>query len=78
VDHGIGIASEEQERIFDMFYQVDTAMHGRQGGMGLGLTIARRIVEANGGRIWVESEPGKGSTFSFTLPKYTEHNGLAA
>jgi signal transduction histidine kinase len=66
-DRGPGIPPEEQERIFDKYYR------GRQGrdhltGMGLGLPIARQVVEAHDGRIWVESQPGEGATFSFTLP----------
>jgi signal transduction histidine kinase len=71
-DDGIGIPKGQQERIFEMFYQVDGSARRRFGGTGLGLTIARRIVEAHGGKIWVESEPGKGSAFRFTVPKYRE------
>ena len=69
-DQGIGIPSDHQERIFERFYQVDGSARRRFGGMGLGLAIAKRIVEAHGGKIWVESEPDKGSTFYFTIPKY--------
>jgi PAS domain S-box-containing protein len=64
-DTGEGIAAEDLERIFDRFWQARS--HGRSGA-GLGLTIVKGIVEAHGGRVWVESEPGKGSAFHFTLP----------
>jgi PAS domain S-box-containing protein len=68
-DQGIGIAAEEHEKIFSRFYQVDSGMTRRYGGTGLGLAIVRQIVEAHSGRVWVESEPGKGSCFHLTLPK---------
>jgi PAS domain S-box-containing protein len=65
-DHGIGIAPDDLPHIFDRFYRV--ARIRRAEGTGLGLYITKRLVEAHGGRIWAESEEGKGSTFSFTLP----------
>jgi signal transduction histidine kinase len=65
-DTGVGIAPEHLARLFDKFSQVPG---GTSGGAGLGLAIAKRIVEAHGGRIWVQSEPGHGCVFSFTLPK---------
>jgi signal transduction histidine kinase len=65
-DEGAGIAHEEQERIFDRFYQSQNGNHAR--GTGIGLTIAQRFTEQHGGRIWVESEPDHGATFSFTMP----------
>jgi signal transduction histidine kinase len=65
-DTGSGIASEDLPRVFDRFWQATRA--GRQGA-GLGLPITKGIVEAHGGRIWVESTPGRGTTFSFTIPK---------
>lgn len=68
-DTGIGIPSDKLERIFERFYQVDGSTKRRFGGMGLGLAIVKRIVEAHGGRVWAESELGKGSTFYFTIPK---------
>ncbi len=66
-DEGSGIAVEHQEAIFQPFRQVPTS--GRREGTGLGLAIVRRLVEQHGGRIWVESSPGKGSTFAFLLPE---------
>ncbi len=67
-DTGIGIKKEDQERIFDRFSQADNSMTRKVGGTGLGLAIAKGIIEAHHGKITVESEPGKGSTFTFTLP----------
>ncbi len=67
-DHGIGIAPEHAERIFDRFYRVDNSMTRGTSGTGIGLSICRGLIEAHGGRIWVESVPGKGSTFHFTVP----------
>ncbi len=67
-DTGVGIAAEDQERIFGEFQQVDSSSTRKQGGTGLGLAIARRIVELHGGRVWVESNPGEGATFSVILP----------
>ena len=67
-DTGIGIASKDQERIFEEFRQVGADYSHKREGTGLGLTLTRKFVEMHGGRIWVESEVGKGSTFTFTLP----------
>jgi signal transduction histidine kinase/DNA-binding response OmpR family regulator len=67
-DNGIGISSDDHERIFHEFEQVDTAYGREQQGTGLGLALVRKLVELHGGRIWVESERGIGSTFRFTLP----------
>ena len=67
-DEGIGIAPEHQELIFDEFAQVDSSASRQHHGTGLGLTIARRFVELHGGRIWLESELGKGSRFFFAVP----------
>jgi signal transduction histidine kinase len=67
-DNGVGIAPDDQERVFEKFLQVGDPMTEKPEGSGLGLAISRRIVEHLGGRIWVESAPGKGSTFAFVLP----------
>ncbi len=67
-DEGLGIAPEHLEHIFDRFYQVDSASTRKVGGSGLGLSICKAIVEAHGGHLSVESQPGRGSTFRFTLP----------
>jgi signal transduction histidine kinase len=65
-DEGAGIPPEDQDRIFDRYYQSANGNGAR--GTGIGLTIAQRFTELHGGRIWVESEPGRGATFSFTMP----------
>jgi len=75
-DTGVGIAPEEYERIFDKFYQVGKTTVGVRQGTGLGLTICRQLVELQGGRIWVESEIGKGSCFHFTLPSQPAVTGI--
>jgi len=68
VDNGIGIKKDDQENIFEAFTQVETLPDRRKEGTGLGLTLTKQFVEAIGGRIWLESEYGKGSKFTFTLP----------
>jgi signal transduction histidine kinase len=67
-DNGPGIRPEDQELIFEKFRQVGDTMTAKPSGTGLGLPISRRIVEHFGGRLWVESVPGEGATFRFTLP----------
>jgi signal transduction histidine kinase len=67
-DTGEGISAQDLPNIFERFYRADKSRARSTGGSGLGLTIARRLVEAHGGRIWAESQPGQGSTFFFTLP----------
>lgn len=67
-DTGIGIPRRYREKIFEKFYQIDSGPKRRYGGMGMGLAIVKSVVEAHGGRVWVESKPGRGSTFYFTLP----------
>lgn len=67
-DNGRGIPPEEREKIFQKFYQIEESFTGQVEGVGLGLALAKRVVEAHGGRIWVESAPAQGSKFCFTLP----------
>jgi signal transduction histidine kinase len=69
IDTGIGIPPEEQDSIFELFHQVPTPAQGVCEGTGLGLSISKLLVEQHGGRIWVESEPAKGSQFHFTIPR---------
>ncbi len=67
-DHGVGIPRADLDRVFERFYKVDRARVRGMGGTGLGLSISRHIAEGHGGRIWVESEEGVGSTFSVAIP----------
>ena len=72
-DEGIGIPLNEQDSVFDRFYRVDSGLRRDTQGVGLGLFLVRAIVEAHGGEVWLESEPGKGSTFYFALPLENKH-----
>jgi signal transduction histidine kinase len=67
-DTGLGIPQDQQGRIFDKFAMADSRKAGARGSTGLGLAFSKMVVEAHGGRIWVESEPGRGATFTFTIP----------
>jgi len=73
-DTGVGVASEDLEEIFDPFRQVDSSLSRRFGGMGLGLALVRHYAELHGGRVWAESEPGLGSTFTLGLPLMPARN----
>ena len=67
-DSGVGISEADQRAIFEEFQQTDNSSTREKGGTGLGLAIAKRIVELHGGGIWVESQPGEGAVFAFSLP----------
>lgn len=67
-DTGIGIAKEDMERLFQPFQQLEASLTKKYEGTGLGLHLSKKIIELHGGKIWVESEVGKGSRFSFTIP----------
>ena len=69
VDKGVGIISSDIPHIFDRFRQVDASSTREHGGTGVGLYLCAQLVHSHGGRIWVDSTWGKGSTFSFTLPR---------
>ena len=74
-DSGIGISRDQVQKIFEPFFQVDSSSTRAFGGTGLGLTLAKAYVEAHGGRIWVDSAPGQGSTFTATFPARTLEDG---
>jgi len=76
-DTGIGIPRADQPRIFERFYRVDVARSREAGGTGLGLSIAKHLIEAQGGRIWVESEVGRGSQFHISVPIFDQERATA-
>ena len=75
-DQGKGIPEGKRTSIFERFQQVDTSDSRKRGGTGLGLAISRNIVEQHGGKIWVESQVGQGSTFFFTIPLVDQENSI--
>ncbi len=78
IDDGIGIPPGDLPRIFERFYQSESHLTRKHGGMGLGLSVARVLIEIHGGHIWVESEQGKGSNFTFMLPVNADQAGAAS
>ncbi len=77
-DTGIGISEADQAEILNEFHQADSSSTRAHGGTGLGLAIATRMVELHGGRLWIESALGEGSTFSFSLPIRVEQNVVSS
>ena len=68
-DQGIGIGAEDQKRVFDAYFKADSALKGGQGGAGMGLAVVKLLVQSMGGDVGVESAPGEGSQFWFTVPQ---------
>jgi signal transduction histidine kinase len=77
-DTGPGIPAGDQAKLFHEFVQADTTVAQQKGGTGLGLAISKRIIEMHGGKIWIESVLGQGSTFSFTVPVRVEQRAETA
>jgi len=77
-DTGPGISAADRAKLFHEFQQADNAISRKKGGTGLGLAISKRIIEMHGGKIWVESQVGQGSSFAFTLPGHVEQQVKAA
>jgi two-component system, NtrC family, sensor histidine kinase KinB len=77
-DNGPGVAAEDQNVIFEKFVQIADASGSKRPGSGLGLAICRHIVQHHGGSIWVESDPGRGATFCFTVPRSAENEDAEA
>jgi signal transduction histidine kinase len=77
-DTGPGISAADQAKLFQEFQQADNSITRQKGGTGLGLAISKRIIEMHGGRIWIDSTLGQGSTFSFTVPVRVESQVEAA
>ena len=75
-DDGVGIPAKDLPHIFERFYQVESHLTRKHGGMGLGLSVAKVMIEMHGGRIWAESMEGKGSTFTFLLPFEIKNKAL--
>jgi signal transduction histidine kinase len=66
-DKGIGIPADKLPRVWEKFYQVDATSTRKYGGTGIGLTVVKQVIDGHGGKVWAESEPGKGSVFYFSL-----------